>query len=189
MPLLLLAARRRPGVTRTRVLEAVRARPGLSVKRLSEHLGLAWHAVEHHLRRLQAEGRASLVRERRRLGAYPAGLGERERKWLRHLSEPRSRTLMAALRRAPAGPAQLGRQADLSAKVARRALQALARDGLVERGQGPRPRYRLADAPPAIEGWDAGLPGVGGPAAEASGPAASPEGASAGGSSPQTTTS
>ncbi len=128
--------------TRDRILEAIRAQPGLHKSALCSLLGLAWGTVDYHLRVLVREGRIALWPAGRETRCFPGGLHARHRALLAALADARGSRIALLLRHVPGqGVGEIGERLGLSAKVVRRRLLRMVEDGMLEREGTHRPRY------------------------------------------------
>lgn len=124
---------------RERLLEVIRADPGIHVRRLARVAGIGWTTCEHHLRCLEQAGKVTRRRVQGRSQVFAAGaLAANQFGGAGLLRDRRNACIAAAVIQQP-GSAQglLSAQTGIPASSLCRRLQALSDEGLVERiGQG-----------------------------------------------------
>ena len=133
--------------TRERILRIVQTSPGINRSQLTDALGAPWGTVGHHLFMLTRARRIVAVRCGRELLLFPHTVLAQHYRALYALRQPDSHEMVDALR--AAGPLRLGQVAHLtgrSRKVVARRLRSLQAAGLVDRQDGLRGAYFLAQA-------------------------------------------
>lgn len=135
------------GASRERILAAVHTDSGIHISELAVGTALSWHAIAHHLRVLQREGKVVVEKTGRNRHVFPAGVPASHRRWL---AATRSERAMAVLRALLTGAAfdlsTLASRVPMGQKVLRRHLGDLDRAGLVERRGTWRPTYMVKRA-------------------------------------------
>lgn len=153
--MIVFLVRRDGGASRSRILSAVQADPGIHVSLLAEQAGLSWHATIYHLRVLERQGLLQVEKGGRERRAFPTGVPESHRTWLAamHLGEA-----VEVLRALMEDPRQtipdLSRRMGHSEKVVRRQVANLSQAGLVQRHGQLRPVYEVSrTAEPDLTEW------------------------------------
>lgn len=141
---LFFAARHRDGDgTRARIMQAIRAHPGIHTSDLSDHLKLAWSTVDYHLQVLKRDEVISIVKALRECHAFPADVEPSQHMWFATLRDQGNHRIFQRLLELPGqGVPMLSEWAGLSHKIIRRQLTDLLDVGLINRTGGiSRPTY------------------------------------------------
>jgi predicted transcriptional regulator len=132
--------------TRARILEFIRANPGLHKSEVCRQLGLSWGTVGYHMRALESSGLVKPMAERREVRFFAAGTPERHMRWIAALRQAQGTDVLGSLARSPGrGIAELSRELLTSRKVVRRHLTTLDEAGILADDGGARPRFLLGD--------------------------------------------
>lgn len=127
-------------VTRTRLMQVVRADPGMHVRRLAQIAGLAWTTCEHHLRCMEEQGLVSrrLVQGRWRVYAsdeVPASSFERTGL----MRDPRNQCIVDVVTASPGQPQEVvSALAGLPQSTLSRRMACLEEAGLIKRRRDGR---------------------------------------------------
>jgi DNA-binding transcriptional ArsR family regulator len=136
--------------TRAAILAALSERRGLHKSELRRLVGIGWGNLGHHLRVLEDEGLVQLEGRGRLTWVFAATVPRAERDLLVATRPSAARRLLEAIGvRDRVTVGSLSQELDLSKKVIRRHLGALARAGAVERSAGHPPSFAKPTPPPA----------------------------------------
>lgn len=143
MLFLAVAPKDRDGdATRARLIQAIRANPGIHAADLSERLGLAWSTVDYHLRVLRRGELIKVVKALREKHLFPLEVEPTQHMWFAALRDEGAHRVFQRLIELPGqGVPLLSQWAGLSQKVIRRQLTDLIDVGLVTKRGQARPTF------------------------------------------------
>jgi predicted transcriptional regulator len=133
--------------TQRRILDYIKAHPGVHLRQICRELGLAMGDVQYHIRRLERDGRVSFVRRGLYKFFYPSALfGEKQRDILSFLTLDTPRELLLSIVEKPdSGQDELARATAVSQPTVSWHLKRLIELGIVEKRQtGRMAMYRVA---------------------------------------------
>lgn len=139
---------------RQAIAALVQQTPGMTRKWLAGRLGLSWHGVGHHVRRLVVDGILLEHRSGRSIHVFHAQHGRERRATVLAFTHRHARSVFLALTR-PMRAADLARLLGLGRKSVSSALVHLRLHGLVERASDGRYARTLVG-----EGINAAMMGV-----------------------------
>jgi DNA-binding transcriptional ArsR family regulator len=131
---------------RTRILEVIRARPGLTRTELTKDVRLAWGTVGHHIMVLKRRGQIDIVTVGRQLRVAPVGfhyhLGNND-----GLLNPMARDIVVALlsELRMAGRCQIGRSIGATPRRVESQLAVLQDSGIIDASNSYHTVYRLTE--------------------------------------------
>lgn len=131
--------------TRAHLIEFIERSPGIHISELCRTADLAWGTVQHHLHRLESEGRIRLQRDGRVTRLFSGATSDRDVTLLSLLHRDISAQIVVNLARMPqAGIQDLSDALQVSRKTIRRHLATLVDAGVVDREGGYRGLFELA---------------------------------------------
>lgn len=135
--------------TRDRIAEHVAANPGVHFNGLERALDLATGQVQHHLRRLRADGRVVAEECCGRTHYYPEGYGEWERRALALLRRETAADVVAVvLARGDVAPGDVAAELDLAASTVSYHVDRLVEHDVVEKREDAEGGVLLTAARP-----------------------------------------
>lgn len=133
-----------PG-TRQRILDMVKAEPGIHKMAVCRALQLSWGTVSYHVRVLSRSGQLSTYSPRgREVRLFPPGTREQQRRWIATVRSGLDPDLVGRLGERPgARLADLSNDLGMSRRIVQRHLLRLGEGGLIRREGGWQGRYEL----------------------------------------------
>lgn len=131
--------------TRERIVDHVRAHPGVHFSGIERSLDLAPGQVQYHLRRLSGSGTIDVESLYGRTHYYPAGVDAWDRRALALLRRETTRDVVAVLLdRGPARPGEVADALDIARSTLEWHVDRLVESGLVAKARDDRNRVTLA---------------------------------------------
>lgn len=119
--------------TRRRILDTIKAKPGIKISNVCKETGAGWGTVKHHLHLLEKSGlvvSSSLGRDRL---LFTADTPDDERRAQEALRQGRAESLAAAIAQKPgASQKQLCADVRMTRKIIRRYVEVLSEAGLIK---------------------------------------------------------
>lgn len=141
---------------RARIMQLVRAHPGIHTAQIKERLDLAWSTVDYHLRVMERDGIIRVSKMGRENHIFPLDVEPTQHMWFAALRDEGAHRVFQRLIELPGqGVPMLSEWAGLSHKVIRRQLTDLVDVGLVTRRGRARPTFEpnldvLRKLPPSL---------------------------------------